>query len=128
MSYDVYLKGAPCTLCKHNPPEPDLPDPTYNLGPIFTLALTGRYDKSDYDDATAKDVPYSLHVLNGRTGKDTIELLTKAVERLEDPKMHDAFAVLLPPNGWGTHGDATQCMVAYLMAARSFPDHVWEIH
>ena len=46
MSYDIYLRKlpSPCPTCGHEAPAPapDLPDPTYNLTPIFDLALTGE--------------------------------------------------------------------------------------
>lgn len=42
MSYDIYLRSEPCDKCGRGGEEPELPNPTYNLTPIFDLALTGE--------------------------------------------------------------------------------------
>jgi hypothetical protein len=127
MSYDVYLRGGPCTHCGLSPPEPDLPDPTYNLGPIFTLALTGRYDPKDYEGETHEKKPYSLHTLNGRKAKETFEELRAAVKRLEDPALSEQFRKLEPENKWGTLEDALEVMKTYLTASAHYPDFTWEV-
>ena len=116
MSYSIELKGPPCPTCGHTT-EPDLPDPTYNLGPIFDLALTGR----------AADRPWGLKRLDERDGASTIAQLQEAQVRLADPAMEPRFRALEPSNRWGTLEDARRVIGLLLTAAEKYPSHVWSI-
>src|SRR5271166_4063749 len=109
MSYDVYLQKPACPTCGHADPGPDLPDPTYNLTPIFDLALTGEeYPNPDVTEARVvllgakTERPRGLRVLSGKTGRETVDTLSEACRRLLDPALHDKFRLLEPPNKWGT--------------------------
>ena len=110
MSYDIYLRKlpSPCPTCGHEAPAPapDLPDPTYNLTPIFDLALTGE------------PLP------NSNVSEAQIRV---ALEKLNDPAHRSAFRALEPSNGWGTTKDAIYVMERLLTAAMSYPDSTWEI-
>ena len=141
MSYDVYLRGEkkdPCVACGrpyHEEDGPDLPGPTYNLTPIFDLALTGEgLPSPNVTEASVvlfgakTDRPRGLRLLSGKRGRATIEWLEKAVGHLEDPAKREAFVALEPPNKWGTLPDALSVMERLLQAARDFPDHTWEVH
>lgn len=113
MSYDVYLRSPECEHCKRKGEEPCCPDPTYNLTPIFDLALTGE--------------ACGLRALNGQKAKDTVRALKNAIERMSDPKLAERFKSLEPENGWGSLRGAIQVTEKLLGLAESYPTHVWEI-
>jgi hypothetical protein len=134
MSYDIYLRATPCPTCGHSY-EPDLPDPTYNLTPIFDRALTGEdlpnSEVSEFAVVILKektDRPRGLRVLSGRKAKDTKDWIAKAVAHLEDPAEESAFRALEPENKWGDLEGAREVMKALLEAAERFPEHVWEVY
>lgn len=134
MSYGVYLVTTDCPTCGRRGDEPELPDPTYNLTPIFDLALTGE-ELPNPDVAEIgvvlmgkeTDRPRGLRLLSGRTGADTIEQLARAVARLNDSAKAASFRELEPSNGWGTLGDARTVMRELLEAAVEYPDNVWAV-
>lgn len=119
MSYDIQLRGSACASCGHYD-EPDLPDPTYNLAPIFDLALTGEPNRET-------DRPRGLRLLSGRKAGETAEELRVALGRLQDPAWRDRFLMLEPENRWGTLSDAVSVVVDLLAAAKKYPDRAWEI-
>lgn len=134
MSYDIALRSLPCTKCHRRGEEPYLPDPTYNLTPIFDLALTGGpLPNADTSEAAVvlhraqTDRPRGLRILSGRKGGDTVAMLDAAVARLEDPAQEAAFLALEPDNGWGTLDGARKVMGKLLIAARTYPENVWEV-
>lgn len=134
MSYDVYLRTAPCLTCGHNAGPTDLPGPTYNLTPIFDRALTGEdLPNADVSEASAvlfkapTDRPRGLRVLNGRTGRETAEQIRYAIDRLRDRSLHLKFKSLEPANGWGTLADAVVVLDKLAEAAERFPDGVWDV-
>lgn len=133
MSYDIFLRGIPCDKCGQNKDGPWMPSPTYNLSPIFDLALTGEpFPNADIAEAgvvllgTKTDRPRGLRVLSGKKASDTTVMLSVALFRLAD-KPED-FKVLEPANGWGDLPGAIEVLEALLEAAKEYPDHVWEIH
>lgn len=135
MSYDVYLRSEPCPHCQRKGYEPDLPDPTYNLTPIFDLALTGEpMPNTDVGEGAVvllgakTDRPRGLRILDGRKASDTAKQLSAAMHRLEDPDMRARFVALEPTNKWGTLPDALSVMRRLREAAVEFPDNVWEVH
>lgn len=138
MSYDIYLRATAkkCETCGHiDNAEPDLPEPTYNLTPIFDRALTGE-DLPNLDISEGAvvllgkktDRPRGLRLLSGKHAKDTIGWLRKAVEHLNDPAQKAAFKALEPSNGWGDLEGAKKVMAKLLSAAEEYPENVWEVH
>lgn len=126
MSYDIYLRGDGET--------PDLPGPTYNLTPIFDLALTGE-ELPNPDISEAKvvlfkestDRPRGLRLLSGRVAGETTTWLEKALGHLKNPAEQELFKKLEPSNGWGTLQCAIDVMEELLQASRSCPKHTWEV-
>jgi hypothetical protein len=136
VSYDIYLGKAACVTCGHvDHADVNLPNPTYNLTPIFDFALTGEpLPNEDVSEALVvlhhakTDRPRGLRILNGRTGRDTLKQLNAALFALsDDPEKLETFRKLQPPNGWGTLSDARSVMKTLRDAAENHPDHVWEI-
>jgi hypothetical protein len=135
MSYDIFLNGIPCDKCGHTPSGPELPNPTYNLSPIFDLALTGeKFPNEGIGEAAVvllgveTDRPRGLRVLSGKKASETETVLSAAVVRMTDAANADTFKALEPENGWGDLPGAVEVMRGLLAAAREYPDHIWEIH
>ncbi len=135
MSYDIYLKRPKCESCGHIDNGPDLPNPTYNLTPIFDLALTNeQYPNPEISEFSTvilgekTERPRGLRVLNGRTGKETRRQLENAVEQLANTFRAEEFRKIEPENGWGTLREAWLVMIQLHKASEVYPDHVWEIH
>lgn len=136
MSYDVYLKAQICDKCGGNAgPEPySLPDPTYNLTPIFDLALTGEplpnADTSEMQVVLFRaptERPRGLRVLSGRKASDTTDQIRLALEAMRDPEKREQFLALQPENGWGDLPGAIEVMEKYHAAALEYPNNVWDI-
>ena len=135
MSYDVYLRGPKCAHCGVTPQEPECPDPTYNLTPVFDLALTGEpLPNAEVSEGhvvilgARTDRPRGLRILSGRTAAETLPDLERAVLRLNDTAMTHEFCKLEPANRWGTLDDAQFVMQKLLDQARSYPTFTWEVH
>jgi len=136
MSYSIHLRASRCESCGREGPEPDhLPDPTYNLTPIFDLALT--VEELPNPDVTEFEVvllgketyrPRGLRLLDGKKGRDTVNLLKGAWARMGDDDLREKFLALQPKNGWGDLPGAVKVMQVLYEAALLFPDNVWEIH
>jgi hypothetical protein len=129
MSYDIYLRHEDPTKG-----HPDLPGPTYNLTPIFDLALTGEeFPNPDTSEARVvllgekTDRPRGLRLLSGRKAKDTTAWLDKTLSHLRDPEKRTTFKALEPTNGWGTLDTAIIVIEWLLQASRDCPDHTWEV-
>jgi|WetSurMetagenome_2_1015567.scaffolds.fasta_scaffold756098_1 hypothetical protein len=114
MSYDIYLRG-------NGQGEPVLPNPTYNLTPIFHVALKFEELPKCGDAATG------LRVLNGRAASETVEQLEMSLYRIRDPVLRSVFKSLEPANGWGNMRDAESVLMRLLEAATEYPNHVWEV-
>ena len=133
MSYDIYLYGPECPTCKHRESGPYLPNPTYNLSPIFDLAITGEPYPGTVNEARVVLLgeetvrPWGLRGLFGRKAGDTVKELEVAVARLHDPKWRSRFIALEPSNKWGDLPDAVEVMETLLKAARECPEMTWEI-
>lgn len=137
MSYTIRLHADPvkCPTCGHEDEGPDyLPDPTYNLTPIFDLALTGEpLPNPEVGEGAvvllraSTDRPRGLRLLDGRRAGDTVDWMRKALAHLNDPAQADAFRALEPSNRWGTLKDARWVMERLIEAAENYPRHVWEI-
>jgi hypothetical protein len=134
MSYDIYLRGPRCPHCQHSNTYGSLPNPTYNLTPIFDFALTG--DQLSNPDIKEMDVvlfrtdtdrPRGLRLLSGKNGSETIEILAAALNRMNDPELIIRFRALEPDNGWGTFLGAHKVIEDLLAAARECPTYIWEI-
>lgn len=134
MSYDIYLRGDECATCGHMPEGPDGHHPTYNLTPIFDLALTGEPlpnpEVGEFGVVLLKektDRPRGLRILSGRKARDTVPMLENGLKRLEDPAWRERFAALEPANKWGTHADAIRVFNYLLHDATTYPEHTWSI-
>jgi hypothetical protein len=134
VSYDIYLRGEVCPHCGRLPEEPDLPNPTYNLTPIFDFALTAEALPNPGTPEGAvvvlnqkTDRPRGLRVLSGLKAKDTVHWLRLALERLNCSDLHSVFSSLEPPNGWGNLTDADSTIRTMLAVAQNYPDNTWEI-
>jgi hypothetical protein len=134
MSYDIELRGGPCAGCVAAGTVPDLPDPTYNLTPIFHLALIGeQMPNPEVSEGAAVvlgarvDGPRGLRVLSGRRASETTDQIERAIFRLRDEAWSGRFAELAPKNGWGTVAGATRVLEELLTAAVDHPNHVWEV-
>jgi hypothetical protein len=136
MSYDIYLTSTRCPTCGRagESCSRDLPEPTYNLTPIFDLALTGEplpgpstteFSVVVLGDKTER--PRGLRVLSMRKASDTIPMLEHALDRLKDPAWRDRLIALEPPNKWGTLKDAVSVVERMLEAARENPEMEWFI-
>jgi hypothetical protein len=136
MSYDIYLH-PPKPKCDHCNREFSTvygPDPTYNLSPIFDLALTGESfpNPSVSEGAVVllrekTDRPRGLRVLSGRLGKDTLVDINAALDRFADEKFQKTFLALQPDNGWGDLPGARRVMEKLKTLAEGYPDYTWEI-
>lgn len=134
MSYDIFLRGSACPTCGRGAEDPELPEPTYNLTPIFDLALTGEpMPNPETNEAQVvllgreTERPRGLRILSGRRARDTVTMLSNALARSRDPTMRRQFVTLEPPNKWGTLPDAVWVFERLREAAERYPDHVWEI-
>lgn len=134
MSYDVYLRAPKCPTCGNKGPEPDCPDPTYNLTPIFDLALTGEgLPNPGVSEAAVvlfrekTDRPRGLRVLDGKTGRESIAMINTAIDRLCDAKLTVTFIALEPENKWGTLKDARDVMKMLKERAEEYPDNTWDV-
>jgi hypothetical protein len=134
MSYDIYLRSPQCDKCGQYRSEPELPEPTYNLTPIFDFVLTGEpLPNEDVSEGAVvllgaeTDRPRGLRLLSGRTARETGVEIGRAVDRLNDPKLRDQLVDLEPQNKWGTVDDAREVMTKLFVAALEYPDHTWEI-
>lgn len=132
MSYDVELIGDTCPTCGHiQDCSFELPEPTYNLTPIFHLALTGNpmpnQDVSEFQAVifkTKTDSPRGLRVLNERSAYETEVTLEVALLRLKEVEL---FKPLEDPGGWGTVEQAVAVIERLLEAARLYPNLKWSI-
>ncbi len=136
MSYDVYLQPSKekCEHCGRPYGRVSGPDPTYNLSPIFDLALTGEdFPNKDVTEGqvvllhAATDRPRGLRVLNGQRAGDSLAQLDQAIARLADETLRPAFVALEPSNGWGNLAGAVSVMQELRELARRNPDHVWDV-
>ena len=137
MSYDIYLKPTEerCERCGREHDYVGCPNPTYNLTPIFHLALTGEPQPNpDVSEGSVvllgakTDRPRGLRILDGRSARDTVADLTRAAERLADPEWEARFRALEPANGWGNLSDARRVVERLRDLAAANPSCTWEVH
>lgn len=134
MSYDIYLRAATCAACGKRGNEPECPEPTYNLTPIFDLALADEPmpnpDVTEFAHVVLGkpvDRPRGLRLLTGKTGQESLPCIARALDRMLDGRMRPEFLKLEPPNKWGNLDDAIDVMKQLKVAAESYPQNVWEI-
>ncbi len=134
MSYSVHLKAKKCETCGHTDYGPNCPDPTYNLTPIFDLALSGEPlpnpGVSEGEVVLFRketDRPRGLRLLDGRVAGDTLADLNRAIDRLCDEKLRPAFVALEPSNKWGDLAGALEVMKELRERAQDYPSFVWDI-
>lgn len=135
MSYDIYFEAPDCPTCGACQSAEVGWSPTYNLTPIFDLALTGEpLPNPEVNEAHVvllrekTDRPRGLRVLTGKTGAESQNLLADALARTVDRKRHPAFVALNPSNGWGNFEDAVKVLAGLLELAAKYPAHVWRVH
>lgn len=141
MSYDIYIRSKHfCPHCGRDSMRDtdsyngELPEPTYNLTPIFDLALTGEpLPNPEVGEGavvllrTPTDRPRGLRVLSGRKLGDSIPMIEAALKRIADDPA--PFRALEPDNGWGDLKDAVRVFARMLEAARECnPEATWDIH
>ncbi len=134
MSYDISLKPVSCAACGRSDPEPDCPNPTYNLMEIFDLALTGEpLPNPETSEASVvllgakTDRPRGLGLLDGRKAKDTLPDIDLALIRMTAPTLTPLFTALEPENGWGDLPGAIRVMKMLKEIAEEHPENTWEI-
>ena len=134
MSYSIHLVAQPCPTCGSRAEPSFCPDPTYNLTPIFDLALSGEgLPNPDVAEVSVvifgqkTDRPRGLRLLNGRTARDTIPELDRAIERLADEGRRAEFVALEPENGWGTLRGATEVIRQLRQLADTYPNNRWDV-
>jgi hypothetical protein len=126
VSYEIRLRAPTCPTCGHNRSYPrELPDPTYNLTPVFDLALTG--ERLPFEALRANGRIPGLHRLDGRAASDTLAELRAAVKRIDDPEWAQHFRARAPENGWGTVSGAAEVLRQLLEAAEREPELLWDI-
>lgn len=133
MSYDIDLLPSE-EDARDGDRGPNCPDPTYNLTPIFDLALTNEpLPNPEVPEAYVvlfrkpTDRPRGLRVLSGKRAEDTIAQLVLAIERLNDPNMRERFVELEPENKWGTVEDAVYVLERLRDLAIEYPNNTWSI-
>lgn len=122
MGYDVHFGGEECM------------EPTYNLTPIFDLALTGgplpNPELSEGDVVVMRKPttrPRGLRLLSSKTGAEALPMLNEACKRIADPAMAEAFNNLAPANGWGDLDGAKKVLRSYRVLCEECPANVWEV-
>jgi hypothetical protein len=140
VSYDIDIRSKHfCAHCgrdsrrESDSYQGELPEPTYNLTPIFDLALTGEpLPNPGTTEASVvllrvkTDRPRGLRVLSGRKVGDSVAALEAALKRIQDDP--EPFRKLEPDNGWGTLEDAIYVLTRMRDAARECnPDATWDI-
>lgn len=134
MSYDIYLNSTKCPHCGQFGSSPNELSPTYNLTPIFDLALTGEDlpnpDVNEFETVILgkeTDRPRGLRILNGLTGSESLTQLNDALGRLGDMSLREKFLSLEPENGWGNFTNAVEVFSKMQQYAIEYPDNTWEI-
>jgi len=134
MSYDIYLESPVCPECGNKGFEPELPNPTYNLTPIFDFALTGEgLPNPETNEAAVvllrkeTDRPRGLRLLNTMSGKESEAVLAAAEHRLHDPALESQFQSMVPSNGWGTLEGAREVVRRLRESAHRYPNHTWRV-
>jgi hypothetical protein len=135
MSYDIYLRGVVCDKCGREGEQPQSLDPTYNLTPIFDLALTGEgLPNPTVSEGEVvlfgkeTDRPRGLRLLSGRVARDTVADIDAALARLTNADLRERFKALEPDNGWGDLDAAVRVMKKMREYAESYPFNTWDIH
>lgn len=125
MSYSIYLGSE----ASH------LPNPTYNLTPIFDLALTGEsLPNPELSEAQVvlfrkqTDRPRGLRLLSGKKAATTSEWLEKALVNMKSPENRERFLALEPDNGWGDLSGAIEVIERLLEVSREYPEELWEVY
>jgi len=129
VSYDIFLRSAQVGC-----DEPDCPSPTYNLTPIFDLALTGE----EFPNPSVSEFqfvlfcaktsrPRGLRLLSGKTGAESLVDINRALDRLSDDRYRPRFVALEPSNKWGDLNGAIWVMGRLRDLATEFPDNRWDI-
>lgn len=68
--------------------------------------------------------PYGLQWLTGLTGEQALPILSKAIERMDDPTLRTIFESIASPL---TLNIARNCLTTMAMAARLYPKGTWKI-
>lgn len=79
---------------------------TYNVAGMFRLAL---------------DNEHGIMALDGKTGRELIPILERAVSRIRHQDNAAAYRKMNPANGWGSHEGAAETLERILAACRRHP-------
>lgn len=79
---------------------------TYNVAGMFCLAL---------------DNEQGIRALDGKTGRELIPILERAVSHIRHPDNAAAYREMNPANGWGSHEGAAETLERILAACRKHP-------
>lgn len=85
-------------------------EPTYNVGPMFRLALGSQKRDGTFDE------------LEERSGHEIIPILERAVAHINDPANDSAYKALNPSNGWGNVDTARITLEKLLSTCREYPN------
>ena len=116
MSYSIRLYET-CSTCGHR--EGDSTDPTYNMAPMFRLALTPK---------STGDGPHGVKALHGRKGSETVEQLQAGLGALSDPANARKLAEMEEAcHGWGSIEGAKTVLRRLIQMAEAYPNAVWSV-
>jgi hypothetical protein len=102
MGYDIWM--AVDTGGEQPATVEDVGGCTYNVSGMFTRALG-----------------FHLSDLRGRTGRDCIADLERAVSHMRHPDNRAEYQAMNPSNGWGDHDGAAAFLERLLAACRRHP-------
>lgn len=129
MSYDIDLV---CDHCDGRFGEHL--DPTYNLTPIFDLALTNEEmpnpEISEFETVIFNketDRPRGLRLLSGVTATDSLRRLRQASSDMRNPEKEAMFKALEPENKWGDLKGAIWVIDKMVEQAEKYPKGIWKI-
>jgi hypothetical protein len=118
VSFTLWLEGSDVD-------SPEVGNITYNVDPMFALALSG--DGSTAGCWTGADVVFHLNTpamkrFLGRRAGDCIEPLRAACAHMASHP--STYAKLNPDNGWGDSDSALLYLVHFLRACEGSPDSI----
>lgn len=120
MSYDIWLTGKLGGEREVHIEEPG--NITYNLDPMFALALDGDPQLGVQGGA---DVVFhrknpALKRFIGKRAAEAVVALLAALEKME--REPDRFRVLNPENGWGDYEGAVDYIRRFYVACQRYPE------
>lgn len=143
MAYSIRIQPpiGQCPHCGRPYCEPDCPDPTYNMAPLFDAALTDESWPSPTVTELERvvlrvpvDRPRGLCLLSGRKCRDTVEQIASAIARLADPAresewkaLESRYCLTFERGLFGSAEGAIEVLGLLLVCAEQCPDGTWEV-